>query len=130
MTDLREKLTPKQTIALTALLAGRTVEAAAQEAKVTGTTVHRWLADSDFQTAQRAGRRELAHTALGLLQTATRAAVGVVVELMTDKTKPASVRLRAAQIVIENTTKWMELDDLATRIAALEAAAQERQKHG
>lgn len=124
-----DKLTPNQVAVVTALLAGRSVEAAAKAAKVNPSTVHRWLADTDFQAALRTGRRDLAQQALGVIQSATRAAVGVVVELMTDKGKPPSVRLRAAQIVLEASVKWLELDDLAARLAALEAAAQERQTH-
>jgi hypothetical protein len=111
---------------LTALLAGRTVETAAAEAKVNPSTVHRWLNEADFRAAQQAGRRELAQQALGLIQTATRSAVGVVVELMSDRTKPATVRLRAAQIVIEASLKWLELSDMEARLAALEAKHAEK----
>lgn len=121
MQDSTYNLTPNQVKVLTALLAGRSVEASAKEAGVNPATVHRWLNDPAFQAAQRDGRRVLAQQALAALQSVTRTAVAVVVELMTDKGKPASVRLRAAQIIIEGTVKWIELDDLAARLAALEA---------
>lgn len=120
MQDSTDNLTPKQVKALSALLAGKSVEAAAKEAGTNPATLHRWLNQPDFQAAHRAGRRALAQQALASLQTAARAAVGVVAEIMLDKLKPASVRLRAAQIIIENTTKWLELDDIVTRLAALE----------
>jgi hypothetical protein len=118
MQDSADKLTPKQLTALAALLAGRSVETAAQEAKVNPATVHRWLNEPDFQAAQRAGRRDLASVALAQLQEITGVAVGVIRELMEDASKPASVRLRAAQIVIESSVKWLEIDT-DTRLAAL-----------
>ena len=122
MQDPRDNLTPKQVVVLTALLGGRSVENAAKEAKINPATVHRWLNDSAFKEAQRLGRRELAEQALGTLQMVTRTAVAVVAEILTDRTKPASVRLRAAQIVIESTTKWLELQDIVQRLEALEQA--------
>lgn len=126
MTDPRDNLTPKQVAVLTALLSGRSIEAAAKETKVGPTTIHRWLREPAFQEAQRAGRRELAEQALGQLQTVTRSAVGVIAEILTDRTKPATVRLRAAQIVIEATTKWLELQDFAARLESLERASEQK----
>lgn len=122
MQDSRDNLTPNQVSALAALLAGRSVRAAAKAAGVDPATVHRWLNDPSFRAAQQAGRRELAQQSLAQLQGITKTAIGVVEELMTDKTKPASVRLRAAQIVIEATVKWLELEDFADRLTALEQA--------
>jgi hypothetical protein len=126
MTDPRDNLTPKQVTALTALLAGLSIEAAAKEAKITAGTLHRWLGEPDFKAAQTAGRRDLAEQALSQLQLVTRAAVGVIAELLTDKMKPPSIRLRAAQIVIEATTKWLELEDFAARLEVLEEARGEQ----
>jgi hypothetical protein len=120
MLDPRDNLTPKQIKALTALLGGHSIEAAAAEAKVTPVTLHRWLNTADFRAAQQAGRRELAQQALAQLQSITRAAVSVIAELLADREKPPSVRLRAAQIVLEASVKWIELEDFEARLAALE----------
>lgn len=120
MQDSTDKLTANQVTALTALLAGRSVRTAAKGAGVDPATVHRWLNEPDFRAAMQSGRRELASVALAQLQEITGIAVGVIKELMTDKERPSTVRLRAAQIVIEATMKWLELDDLAQRLAALE----------
>ena len=82
--------------------------------------MHRWLNEPDFRAAQQAGRRQLTQQALAQLQSITETAIGVVKELMTDKGKPASVRLRAAQIVIEATVRWLELEDFEARLVELE----------
>lgn len=120
MSQSTDNLTPNQVTALSALLAGKSVQAAAKAASVTRETVHRWLHEPDFQAAHRAGRRELASVALAQLQGATDAAVKVIKEIMNDKTKPPSIRLRAAQIVIESAIKWLELEDMDARLRALE----------
>ncbi len=57
-----EDLSPAQQQALAALLAGRTVTAAATEAGVDRTTIYRWLRDpyrAAFRRALELGRREL-----------------------------------------------------------------------
>lgn len=120
MQDINANLSPSQVTALAALLAGRSVRAAAKAAGVDPATIHRWLNESDFRAAQQAGRRQLAQQALAQLQGITADAIGVVRELMTDTSKPATVRLRAAQIVIEGTAKWLELEDFDARLRALE----------
>lgn len=120
MQDSANNLTSNQVAALGALLAGRTVRAAAKVAGVDPATVHRWLNEREFQSELQLGRRQLAEHALSQLQRITVSAVDTVEELLTDKGKPASVRLRAAQLVIESTLKWLELQDFAARLAALE----------
>jgi hypothetical protein len=57
-----DSLSPVQEKALTALLAGKTVMAATQEARVDRTTVYRWLRGPDrpgFRLTLARGRREL-----------------------------------------------------------------------
>lgn len=120
MQDPTDNLTPKQVKALTALLAGKSVEAAAKEAGVNPATLHRWLGEVAFKAAYHASRRELAQQGLGVLQAAVRAAVGTVVQIMQSTTAPAAIRLRAAQIIIESAVKWLELEDLDARLHALE----------
>jgi hypothetical protein len=59
-TGAEKTLTPAQERALAALLTGKTVTAAADDAQVDRTTVHRWLKDDFvFQAALNRGRRDL-----------------------------------------------------------------------
>jgi hypothetical protein len=126
MQDPFDNLTPNQVIALVELLGGKPVRTAAKAAGVDPATVHRWLNEPDFRAAQQAGRRQLTQQALSQLQSITETAIGVVKELMTDKGKPASVRLRAAQIVIEATVRWLELEDFESRLRALEGQREQQ----
>lgn len=113
-------LTAKQHIALAALLGGATIEAAAQAAGVNAATVHRWLNLREFQNAQDEGRRHLAQLGLAQLQGLTATAVETVRSILDDRALPPAVRLRAAELVINSATKYLELVDLEQRISAIE----------
>ncbi len=124
MSDL-EQLTPKQQKAIAALLAGQTMEAAAQAASVNATTIYRWLDDPIFKAAHDTGRRQLAELAMSKLQGLADTAVDVVSSLMQEGNPPA-IRLRAAMAILDNNTKWFELQDIVKRIEALEQGKYEQ----
>ncbi|HLM81057.1 MAG TPA: hypothetical protein VK302_10530 [Terriglobales bacterium] len=73
----------------------------------------------------RAARRLAFSQSIARLQQASTAAVTTVLKLMVDANAPASTRLRAADIVLERTSKAIELEDIEARLAALEQAAGE-----
>ena len=56
------------------------------------------------------------------LRVASVAAVGVLRDVMVDDSCPAAVRIQAAGLVLSYCYKAVELDDVVTRIAALEEA--------
>jgi len=120
MQDPRDDLTPKQVKTLTALLAGRSVEAAAKEVGVNPATVHRWLNEPSFKAARDAGQRELAELGLSLLLSLVRAAVGVQAEHLREHTR-MQIRQRASEFVIEHALKWIELEDMKARVDELNA---------
>ena len=111
-------LNPKQQKALSALLAGQTMEAAAIAAGVHFTTLYRWLDEPAFESAYAAGRRQLAELAMSKLQGLADAAVDVVAELM--KSGSPAIRLRAALAILDANTKWFEIQDIVSRIEELE----------
>jgi hypothetical protein len=51
-------------------------------------------------------------------------AVTAVLEIMVDPSAPASVRLRAADIVLAHTAKAIEIEDVEARVSELERAAE------
>lgn len=123
MTDsTAEELTPQQAQALAALLSGLKVDAVARRVKVDRTTVWRWTQEPAFAAEYAAGRRAAVAQATTMLQAQAAAAVDVLVSLMNDKQLSASIRLRAAQTVYEQSVKAIELDDVVQRLEALEAA--------
>ncbi len=123
-----ENLTGKQAQALATLLAGSTVEQAAASARVNPVTVYRWLQQEDFRQQYQQARRQVVEQAASNIQQAATAAVSVMVSIMGDTDAAPSVRLRAAQGIYEQATRWVEVEDVQERLEALEAAMRGRKK--
>ena len=115
----------KKDDAIAALLTHRNIEEAAGAVKVSPKTLLRWMKDPEFDAAYRDAKRQAFSQSIGRLQQAWSAAVTTVLKLMVDQNAPASTRLRAADIVMERTSKAIELEDIEARLAALELAAGE-----
>ena len=107
--------------ALTALLSGKTVPEAASQAGVDQSTVRRWLRnDEGFMEELAAGRREVLWAAMDATMGAARAAAETVISIMKNTRTRPHVRLMAAKIILENLTKWLELQDFDRRLRKLE----------
>lgn len=116
-----QDLSPKQITVVSALLAGQSVEQAAHAAEVDPSTVHRWFKTSDaFNAALADGRRAALHSAVTALSYVARSAVAVVLEVMTAKKTPPSVRLRAALGILEMLMQWAAQQDVDERLRRLE----------
>jgi len=122
-------LPPKQASFLSALLTEATVAAAARKAGVSEPTARRWLAQIELKRAYREARAQIVENSLALLQRSTNAAVHTLLTLQRDGESEA-VRLRAAQLTLDYSTKAVELADLAARVEALEQLLQEQAKKG
>ena len=83
------------------------------------------MKDPEFEAAYRDAKRLAFSQSIGRLQQASSAAVTTVLKLMLDANAPPSTRLRAADIVLERTSKAIELENIEGRLAALEQAAGE-----
>src|SRR5262249_2632969 len=100
----------------------RTIAEAAHQVGIGERTLLRWLQeDSAFQAAYRTARRHVVQHAVAQVQQATSMAVATLEAIMQDSTVSASARVSAAKAVLETAIKGVELEDLAARIAALEA---------
>lgn len=116
-----EKLSPDQVQALAALLTEKDVKSAAAKAGCGETTLHRWLReDTSFRTALHTAEAELIDAAVRRLVGVAGDAIGVLVTIMNNKRAAASVRVRAATVVIEQLVKLRELNNLEQRMAHLE----------
>jgi transposase-like protein len=113
----------KQAKAIAALLAAKDGATAAQQAGVSETTLYRWLReDKGFQEALRGAEKVAIDEAVRRLAGAAGHALNTILVLMLDRDTPASIRLRAATVVLEQLVKLRELTSLEERIAALEEA--------
>ena len=119
-------LTPKQHKCLAALLAEPTIAAAAARVHVGERTVHSWLLEPTFAEAYRMVRRQAVGQAISQLQQASSAAVGVLCAVMKNVDERGANRVAAARAVLEYATRAIELEDLETRLTALETASGNR----
>jgi transposase-like protein len=127
--DAGDKLTPVQERAIVALLANSTIKRAAKSIGVDETTLWRWLQDKDFHNAYRTARRESVSQAIARLQQASSEAVNTLREVVKDKKQPAPARVSAAKAILEFSMKAVEIEDMAERLAQVEAVlAQQPQK--
>jgi len=118
------KIDRKREEAIVALLTHPSVDAAARAIDVAPTTLMRWLKDTEFDAAYRAARRAAFGQSVARLQQASGAAVSVLLKVMVDSATPASIKVRAADSVLDHSAKSIEIEDIEARVAELERAAE------
>jgi len=106
------------------MLTQRNVEEAARTVGVSTATLMRWQKLPVFQTAYREARRAAYGQAVARLQQGASAATTTLLKTMIDPNTPASVRVRAAECVMNQATKAIEIEDIEVRVAELERAAE------
>lgn len=115
-----KKLSYHQERAVAGLLSTRTVAEAAETAGVSSRTLERWLAESDeFVAEYRAARRRVVEGAVSRLQDATTEAVDCLKRSLSCGTP--STEVRAALGILDQAIKAVEVYDLESRLAVLEA---------
>jgi transposase-like protein len=117
------KFDHKKDQAIAALLSHRNVESAARAVGISSNTLLRWLKEPDFEAAYREARRAASCQSIARLQDALGAAVTTVLKIMLDLNVSAGTRLRAAEIVLDQTASAIEMEDIGVRVAELERAA-------
>lgn len=123
-------MTAKHDKLLAALLISPTIESAAKNAGISEATALRYLKEPDFVTAYRDARREVVSHSLTHLQAACGEAVATLRAVAADTEAPASSRVAAAKAILETSIRAVEIDDLAARVEAMEAALKEQQTNG
>ena len=115
-----QKFARKKEEAIAALLTQRNVEEAAKAAGIGTNTLLRWLKVPEFNDAYREARRAAFGQSVARLQQASSAAVTVLLKVLADPTTPPSVRVRAADSVLDHSAKAIEIEDIEARVAAIE----------
>ena len=110
--------------AIAALLTERNQAEAARVAGVGIATLLRWHKLPEFQTAYREAKRAAFSQSIARLHQMSSAAVSTLGKIMIDANAPASTRVRAADSILNHTTRAIEIEDIAARVAALEEATQ------
>jgi hypothetical protein len=124
MTGHGAKFGRKKEDAIVALLTHRTIEEAARAVNVSTKTLLRWQKEPEFDAAYRAAKRAAFGQSIARLHQMTTAAVSTLGKVMLDPATPPATRVRAADSILNHTTKAIEIEDVEARVAALEEAAQ------
>src|SRR5215469_6246139 len=118
----------KKEEAIAALLFHKNLEAAARAIGISANTLQRWTKDPEFDAAYQEARRTAFRESIARLQEASGAAVTTVLKIMLDSKVSAGTRLRAAEVVLSQGAKAMELEEIAARVAELEASSVQRSR--
>ena len=130
MAVLGEKLGVKKEAAIIALLTARNIEEAARTADVPPRTLYRWLKEPDFDAAYRKAKRAAFGQATARLHHMASAAVSTLGKIMLDPATPPATRVRAADSILDHTSKAMEIEEIEARVAALELASEATKSGG
>ena len=103
---------------LSALLQSNSVAEAAKISGIAERTIYRYLNEKDFQTEVRAARRSVVETSIGQIQGAASEAVETLKKNL--HCGNPSAEIRAAQIILENSVKGIEMLDILERLEILE----------
>jgi hypothetical protein len=114
-------LTVKQEQFITSLLAGNSIQVAARAASVNEKTADRWLKLSHVQKALRDAQRAIFEAAVFCIISDVSEARATLRGIMTNTEVPATTRVRAAQILLEQAIALRKANEMEARIAALEA---------
>ena len=116
-------ITRNQNRAITALLANATVTDAAAQTGIGHRTLCRWLAeDNAFQAALAQAEGRAIDAATRHLVSLADQAINVLRQTMLDDEVSATVRVRAAQSVLDHLLKLRELRNVEQRLTKLEEA--------
>lgn len=122
----KENLSPRQQIAVQALLTARTMGEVAEAAGIAQKTLTRWLRDERFSEAVKAAQSEALSHATRLLVGEQKASINTLAELRDNKRTPASVRRGAARDLLELSQRFVDLRDFDERLARLEGLQHEQ----
>ena len=126
MTGHGQKLSRKKESTIAALISLPTICDAAKSVGVGEKTLFRWLQLPEFQEAYRKARREIVKQAVAQIQGALSEAVKTLSDIMKDSKAPASARVTAARSIIDTAIKAVEIEDLESRLSALEEHIKDR----
>ena len=95
----------KKEAAIAALLTQRNIEEAAKSVGISPTTLLSWTKVPEFQAAYREARRAAYSQAVARLQQGATAAATTLLKVMLDQGTPASVRIRAAECIMNHSSR-------------------------
>jgi len=116
----RPDLSPRQYLAIEALLITQTRQNAAQLANVPVRTLNRWLCNTAFKSELQRRIDQLSHEAGKKLQMCLFDAIESLHEILKNENVMPSVRVSAARTVLEYSLRYEEQTSILSRLEELE----------
>ena len=107
-------------LAIVALLAHPTIPEAAANCKVAQSTLRRWLALPEFDSAYREARARILQVATAQLRRYSLECVRILYGIAKNGKTPPAVRVSAASKILDSALRASELEDIQDRILELE----------
>jgi hypothetical protein len=121
------KISVKQEKLIALLLTERTIEDACAKAKVNVSTYWRWMQNATFMYEYRRVRRGILENTIARLQGCTHLAIETLERNLTCENPGAEIR--AAQIILEQSIRGLEILDLENRLEVLESIFANEEKY-
>ena len=112
------RLTERQLKAISTIIEARSVTEGCKQCGIARTTFYDWLTDDCFKKEYERQRKIVVDNGLDLLKLSADKAAQTLIDLLDASSE--SVRLRTAQAIWDNINKSIEIDDIQTRLDALE----------
>ena len=128
MNQENKPLTHRQQLAIAEILSSPSLEEARRRIKAAKGTFYGWLKDVTFPAELKRQREDLVEQAFNRLKSGLVQAVDKLLALLAVEDKPG-IQLRAAQTLLDQGIKAVELQELESRLGVLEeeiAAKRER----
>jgi len=113
-------ITSRQRKAIAALLSEKTIADAAEKVKVNERTIYRWLSLSHFRLALMEAEWSVIDNIVRKLIQLQEPAIEMIHKVMVDDDTQPSVKLRAAQTVLDYLIKIRQLRNIENRLVKLE----------
>jgi hypothetical protein len=113
-------LNPRQSKAIAALLQEPTIVKAAAASGIPQTTIYRWLHEPAFHRAYMHARWKTVQQSIAHVQRLTTDATLVLQSVMNDTSLPAYTRVAAANSIINNGLRGVELEDHDERLTQIQ----------
>lgn len=120
-------LTPRQELALQALLSHPTLKEAAAAAGISEPTLWRYKKDPEFARRLRELRRQSTDHTVTRLQQAAADAVTVLHDLLLKEAAPPASRISAARTVLDYSFRAGEVEELRAQVEELQEFLREKQ---
>jgi hypothetical protein len=121
-----EELPLRKEKAVLALLAEPVIKRAAEAVGISERTLRRWLDEPAFSLAVGSARRQSFAQGLSVAGIYVPMSIQTLAKVQQDPSAPHSAKVAAAQALLKFVREGIELDELARRVAAIEAIQPEK----